>query len=314
MSEARESAGLPPAEPVVIWVKVPRRERWWLHTALFALTLITTTAAGAALAGLTLAFGDISAAAVRAGLSFSMPLAAILLAHESGHYVAARRRGVNASPPYFIPVVPGWSLIGTMGAFIRIRTPIVDRRTLFDIGVAGPLAGIVVAVPVLIAGIALSSWTPLAPLALAHQVVIVDRVPFYLGDSLLLAALRAVVGVSGTMRLHPSAAAGWVGLLVTAFNLLPLAQLDGAHILYAMSGRAQRLGAILVWLALVALGMLWFGWWIWAVLALAVGRGRLTHPPVLAPEITIDRRRTIIGWIAIALFILCFAPVPIALR
>ena len=314
MSEARESAGLSPAEPVVIWVKVPRRERWWLHAALFALTLITTTAAGAALAGLTLAFGDISAAALRAGLSFSMPLAAILLAHESGHYVAARRRGVNASPPYFIPVVPGWSLIGTMGAFIRIRTPIFDRRTLFDIGVAGPLAGIVVAIPVLIVGIALSSWTPLAPLTLAHQVVIVEGVPYYLGDSLLFAALRDIAGVSGTMRLHPSAAAGWVGLLVTAFNLLPLAQLDGAHILYAMSGRAQRLGAIIVWFALVALGMLWFGWWIWAVLALVVGRGRLTHPPVLSPEITIDRRRTIIGWIAIALFIVCFAPVPIALR
>ena len=310
MTETDASADA--AEPMLIWVEVPRRERWWLHVALFALTLGTTTVAGAAIAGLTLSFGDISSAAVRAGLSFSMPLAAILLAHESGHYFAARRRGVNASPPFFIPIVPGWSLIGTMGAFIRIRTPIFDRRTLFDLGVAGPLAGVVVAIPVLIAGIALSSWSPLPPLALAHQFIVVGGDTFFLGDSLFFSALRLFIGAPGTIQLHPTAVAGWVGLLVTAFNLLPLAQLDGAHILYAMHARAQRVGAIVVWLALVALGLLWYGWWIWAVLALVVGRGKLTHPPVLSPHLGLDQRRTIIGWIAIALYIICFAPIPIA--
>lgn len=297
---------------VLVREHTPPKERWWRPALLFVLTLVTTTTAGAALAGLTLGVGHFSAAALRAGLGFSIPLAAILLAHESGHYVAARRLKVDASPPNFIPMPSMWSLIGTMGAFIRIRSPIYDRRTLFDIGVAGPLAGAVVAIPVLLAGIALSVWTPVAPMPLAHQFVLIDGAVFYFGDSLLFTLLRMPFGVPGTLQLHPAAVAGWVGLLVTSFNLLPLAQLDGAHILHAMSDRAQRVGAVFVWLALLVLGMLWFGWWIWAALALAVGRGRLTHPPVLAPERPLDQRRMIIGWLAVALFILTFAPVPLA--
>ena len=152
-----------------------------------------------------------------------------------------------------------------MGAFIRIRSPIYDRRTLFDIGVAGPLAGVVVAVPVLVVGIALSAWTPVTATSLAHQIVLVDGAVYYLGDSLLFdAPPLSHSRARGTLQLHPTAVAGWVGLLVTSFNLLPLAQLDGAHILHAMSARAQRIGAVYVWLALLVLGMLWFGWWIWA--------------------------------------------------
>ena len=303
----------PSDEPLPAFVVERRRERWWLHALLLAATMVTTTVAGAALAGLAIDFATFSGAALRAGLSFSVPLAAILLAHESGHYVAARRLQVDASPPYFIPFPAAWSLIGTMGAFIRIRSPILDKRTLFDIGVAGPLAGVIVALPILLIGIGLSGWTPVVPTALAHQLVVVDGAVYYLGDSLLFAASRALLGAVGTLQLHPTAVAGWVGLLVTSFNLLPLAQLDGSHILHAMSARAQRIGGVYVWLALLLLGGLWYGWWVWAVLALAVGRGRLTHPPVLAPAEPLDRRRMIIGWTAIALFVLTFAPVPLAI-
>ncbi len=297
---------------VLVRERVPPRDAWWRHALLFALTLVTTTIAGALIAGQPLAWEHLSGAAVRAGLAFSLPLAAIMLAHESGHYVAARRLRVDASPPFFIPFPANWNLIGTMGAFIRIRSPIFDRRTLFDIGVAGPLAGMVVALPVLVVGLALSHVAPLAPMPLAHQFIFVDGTPFYLGDSLLLLAARAALGLTGVVQLHPLAMAGWVGVLVAALNLLPLAQFDGGHITYAMSSRGQRVGSVYVWLALLGLGALWFGWWLWAALALAVGRGRLAHPAVMSPERQLDPRRMLIGWFTIALFVITFSPVPIA--
>jgi membrane-associated protease RseP (regulator of RpoE activity) len=297
---------------VLVREHVRPRERWWLHALLFALTLVTTTVAGAIIARDTFDWLHPQFAPLRAGLAFSLPLAAILLAHESGHYFAARRYQVNASPPFFIPFPPSLNLLGTMGAFIRIRSLLFDRRTLFDIGVAGPLAGMAVALPVLLAGLALSSEAAVRTPALAHQIIVIAGTPFYLGDTLLLDAARWIVGLSGPVVLHPLAVAGWVGLLVTALNLLPLAQFDGGHIAYAMNARAQRIGSRYVWLALLGLGMLWAGWWIWAALALLVGRGKLGHPDVMSPARALDRRRMIVGWIAIAIFLLTFAPVPIA--
>ena len=297
---------------VLVREHAPPRERWWRHALLFALTLVTTTVGGAAIAGHPVAWVHLSAAALRSGLAFSLPLAAILLAHESGHYVAARRYKVDVSPPYFIPFPAEVNLLGTLGAFIRIRSPIFDRRTLFDVGVAGPIAGMVVALPVLVIGLALSGTAALHAMPAAHQFLVVDGTPFFLGDTLLVLAVRAMLGLGGTVQLHPVAVAGWVGVLVTALNLLPLAQFDGGHIAYAMSRRAQRITAVYVWVALLALGVLWPGWWVWAVLALLVGRGRLTHPEVISPARPLDRRRMILGWIAIALFVLTFAPVPIS--
>ena len=290
----------------------PPRERWWRHALLAALTLITTTLGGAAIAGHPVAWPHPALDSLRAGLAFSLPLAAILLAHESGHYVAARRYKVDVSPPYFIPFPASVNLLGTLGAFIRIRSPIFDRRTLFDVGIAGPIAGIVVALPVLLIGLALSAPAALPAPSLAHQLLVVDGVPLYLGDSLLVLALRAVLGLHGTVLLHPVAVAGWVGVLVTALNLLPLAQFDGGHIAYAMDRRAQRIASVYVWVGLLGLGMLWGGWWVWAVLALVIGRGRLAHPDVLSPVRPLDRRRMRLGWLAIALFALTFAPLPIA--
>jgi membrane-associated protease RseP (regulator of RpoE activity) len=294
------------------WEWEPPRERWWLHGLLFAITLLSMTVAGVTIAGHGFAWSMLSPGTLRLGLSFSLPVAAILLAHESGHYFAARRYRVDASPPYFIPFWPDWNLLGTLGAFIRIRSPIFDRRTLFDIGIAGPLAGMAVALPVLFLGVALSAPSMIAGRPLADQIIVWGGSPLYFGDSIIMSAARAVAGVHGPLLLHPVAVAGWVGLLVTSLNLLPLAQFDGGHILYAMSGRAQRLTAIYVWISLLGFGFLWPGWWLWAVVALAVGRGRLSHPEVLAPAIPLDKRRMILGWVAIAIFVITFAPMPIA--
>lgn len=289
-------------------------ERWWLHAVLLLVTLIATSLGGAALAGVTGIWYHPTLAEVRAGLPFSLPLLAILLAHESGHYVAARHYRVNASPPYFIPFPPQWNILGTMGAFIRLRSAVFDRRTLFDIGIAGPLAGLLIAVPVLLLGLALSVVEPGGPvLPLAHQYLAVapGGGAIFVGDSLLMAACRAALGIHGAVRLHPMAMAGWVGLLITSLNLLPLTQLDGGHIAYAMFGRAQPWVARIFWISLIPLGYFWWvGWWLWAALGLLVGRGRLGHPSVIAAERPLDPVRRTLGWLAVVLFLLTFMPRP----
>ncbi|HEX6966939.1 MAG TPA: site-2 protease family protein [Gemmatimonadaceae bacterium] len=290
------------------------RERWWLHIALFAVVLITASLGGAALIGASDSFWALPTPAVlRSGLPFALPLLAILLAHESGHYVTARRYRVDASPPYFIPFLPQLNAIGTLGAFIRLRSVVFDRRTLFDIGVAGPLAGILVAVPVLLVGLARSTANALAPrIPLAHQYVILWGQPLFLGDSLFLRAMRALVGAHGVLHLSPVAFAGWVGILVTMLNLLPLAQLDGGHITFALFGRAQTWIARVFWVVLVLMGWFyWHGWWLWAALGLLLGRGRLSHPVLIAEERPLDASRRWLGWLVIALFVVTFMPLPI---
>src|SRR5207249_7994091 len=225
----------------------PRRpERWGWHVALFLATLFTTTFAGAVLActieyenPFDLFTGSYVvpqhfARAWAAGFTFSLPLLAILLCHELGHYVTARRYELDVSPPYFIPVPLVPSFIGTMGAFIRLRTMLSDRRQLFDVGVAGPIAGFLVALPVLAAGLALSH--PVAPEEGFRGLVVYfaggPQIP--LGDSLVTLLLqRLVLGRAAAVSVHPVAFAGWVGMLVTMLNLLPISQLDGGHILYA---------------------------------------------------------------------------------
>ena len=299
---------------VLVREAVTPRERWWLHAALFLLVLITTSLGGAALTGASDTFWSVpTPALIRSGLPFALPLLAILFAHESGHYVAARRYRVDASPPYFIPFLPQFNAIGTMGAFIRLRSVVFDRRTLFDIGVAGPLAGIVVAIPVLLVGLARSTTDAIASsVPLAHQYVLLWGQPLFLGDSLLLRAVRAVVGAHGVVHLSPMAFAGWVGILVTMLNLLPLAQLDGGHISFALFGRAQTWIACVFWVMLVIMGWLfWWGWWIWAAIGLLIGRGTLAHPVIVSDARALDGRRRWLGWVMIALFVLTFMPMPI---
>jgi membrane-associated protease RseP (regulator of RpoE activity) len=287
----------------------PAPQRLWLHAVLLAATLLTTTVFGG------LAFGELPAgfkphgllqlilhpATVRAGLAFALPLLVILLAHESGHYLACRRYGLDATLPYFIPAPFG---IGTLGAFIRIRTPLLTKRELFDVGAAGPIAGFVVALPVLLVGILLSK--PVAELP--HGGVMIFGEP--LAFKALGALLHPDVPPGGDLLLHPTGFAGWFGLLATALNLLPFGQLDGGHVTYAMFGRLQRRIAWPLLIALVALGFRWPGWWLWAAIALVM---RVRHPWIPDEAAALDRRRMLVGWLCIAIFLVCFTPEPVKL-
>ena len=268
-----------------------------IHVFLFLATLLTTTLAGTFQAGLN-PFAD--PRLLLHGLPFSATLMGILLVHEMGHFVASRWHGVEATPPYFIPGPP--FLIGTFGAFIRMRTP-TNRRALFDVGAAGPWAGFLVAIPAVLYGLAHSEVRALvAPVAGGIA----------LGDSAAFGFLaRLALGVSPkdvTIMLHPIALAGWFGLFVTFLNLLPVGQLDGGHVVYALLGRAHRWVArisLVVILVLATLG--WKGWMLWAVLVVLIG---LDHPPTLDDR-PLDPRRRVAAWLTIALFLATFMAVPI---
>jgi len=285
----------------------PPPDRVWLHVLLFLLTIVSTTLVGG------LAFSDLPPgfkphglwqlllhpAVIRGGLSFSLPLLTILLAHEMGHYVACRIHRLDATLPFFIPVPVG---IGTLGAFIRIRSPLMNKRELFDVGASGPLAGFVVALPVLFAGIGLSK--PVAVLPKTGVLIF--------GEPLAFKALAWLahpdIPPGGDLYLHPVGFGAWFGLLVTALNLLPFGQLDGGHIVYALFGRWQRRIAWPLLAVLVVLGFWWHGWWLWAVIALAM---RVRHPWIPDEAGALDPRRRILGWICIIVFALCFTPEPI---
>ena len=259
----------------------PRRERWLLHAALLLAALFSATVSGALIAGrdplglaervvlgvaLPVPTG-LHAAALLPGLLFSIPLMGVLLGHEMGHYVAARRHNLDASPPYFIPAPFFLSLIGTLGAFIRLRSPMLHRRMLMDVGASGPLAGLVIALPVAAVGLALSSPMDFHYVARSLNLIPFLGMPLQVGNSLLWLALRAVFAPeAGVLILHPMAVAGWVGLFFTAMNLLPVAQLDGGHIVYALLGARRQLAVATVFFAsLLVLGWWWPGcsssWW-----------------------------------------------------
>lgn len=273
----------------------PPRPRIRFNVILFLITLLTTVLAGALQEGVN-PFAD--PRGLYRGIPFSFSLMGILLAHEFGHYWAARKHGLSVTLPYFIPAPP---IIGTFGAFIKMRSPVRDRRTLMDVGAAGPLVGIVAAVPLLIAGLRLSEVRPVQGEAGIH-----------LGSSLLLWFLsRIVVGPlpeGYDIVIHPVGFAGWIGLLVTALNLLPAGQLDGGHVGYALFGERQNLISKIVFAALVLLGILgWQGWLVWAVLLWFLG---LRHPAPSEWWVPLDRKRKIIGWATAAVFVLTFIPVP----
>lgn len=305
--------------------------RPWLHAGLLFATLLTTLAAGAMLAGLDpfstgiFEMGRVALpyprgvqwTALGAGASFALPFLGVLLAHEMGHYTAARAHRVRATLPYFIPFPPYFSIIGTVGAFIRLKGPTVRRTGLFDIGAAGPLASFLLSLPLLVVGLALSDVAPGGRVGMTPFLVQFVGEPVWLGSGLLTSALAGIFGpegaASGTLVLHPLAFAGWLGLFVTSLNLLPLGQLDGGHVLYAMAGARQHLAARVFLLALFPLGFVWWGWWAWAVLVGVLHRGRLVHPPVLQPVPGLGRLRKAAAWVMIIVFFLTFVPVPIAL-
>jgi membrane-associated protease RseP (regulator of RpoE activity) len=290
-------AATPPAA-----ARVRRRRLPVLNIGLFALTLVTMTIVGASYAG-------VSADELRdrwtSGLPFSLTLMSILLAHEMGHYVLARIHGMPVTLPFFLPGIPLAPLPGTFGALIRMRALPANRRVLFDVGAAGPWAGFALAVPAAIYGLHLSEVHPVPPSLSAVE----------FGDCMLFKMLsRIMIGPiphGFDVVLHPIALAGWFGLLVTVLNLLPVGQLDGGHVVYAMFGRRHR------WIArgflafTVAVGFRgWQGWFFWAVLMVLIG---LDHPPTLDAATVLDPRRRIAGWLTCALFVATFIPVPIRL-
>jgi hypothetical protein len=233
-------------------------------------------------------------------LEFTVALISILLFHEFGHYLAGRRRGVLMSLPYFIPAP---NIAGTFGAIIRSRSPITNRRDLIEIGSAGPIAGFVVSVVALSIGLYSS-----------EMVKIGTAGGLMLGDSLLIRFLSWLINgpLPGghTIDLTPAAFAGWVGLLVTMLNLLPLGQLDGGHIIYGLFGRKQHRLSKLFLAAMIVLGFWWPGWWFFGVLVFLFG---INHPPTLDESIKPTRTARILGLVSIVIFIVSFIPVPFAL-
>ncbi|UCD35618.1 MAG: site-2 protease family protein [Nitrospiraceae bacterium] len=269
-----------------------------IHVLLFIATFLTTLIAGAFFLHGVIPWE--TPENIYLGLPFSLTLLFILLVHEMSHYLASRKHGVPATLPYFIPAP---TIFGTFGAIIKMKPPIPDRRTLIDIGAAGPIGGFIVAVIAVIIGLSRSEVRPIEAVG--------EGIAF--GDSLLLTVLtRLVLDIDPekyTIMLNPVLFAGWIGLLVTSLNLLPIGQLDGGHITYALFGEKHEMISKAMLPVLVILGIVfWPGWLVWAVLMLVIG---YRHPPVVYPHIQLDRKRKLIGWVSLAIFILTFTPVPV---
>src|SRR5688500_10528220 len=309
-SDPSDSASVSP-HAYVSPLPLERPRRPWRHIILFLLTVATTTLVGAEhFASFHLDFGsrdlDLSGWEFWVnGLWYSASILAILGAHEFGHYFACRYYRVDASLPYFLPApLP---LTGTLGAFIRIRQTIPGKRELFDIGIAGPIAGFLVAVPVLLVGMSLSRVAPLPP----NTSGFVE-----LGEPLLFKAIAYLFygtppeGYS--INMHPMAFAAWFGLLATALNLFPIGQLDGGHISYAVLGRASTFVTLITVAALIGLTFVSSSWLVWTVLTVVmlVTFGP-RHPKTIDEDIPLDRPRLWLAVAAAVMFIVCFTPAPI---
>jgi membrane-associated protease RseP (regulator of RpoE activity) len=298
-----------PPLPVALTSRRKFQDRRWLHLTLFVLTVATTTLVGAdhwiAYAS---DFGrqrvSVSTDLIFHGLWYSGTILLILGTHELGHYLACRYYQVDASLPFFIPMP--LVLTGTLGAFIRIREPIPTKRMLFDIGIAGPLAGFAFALPALFIGIAMSP---------------VVRVPdnlvgFNLGEPLLFRAATWLtwgpIAEGYSVNMHPMAFAAWFGLLATALNLFPIGQLDGGHISYAVLGRRSTnvtIGAICVAIGLTFFSTSWLVWtFLLVAMTLAMGP---RHPRTADEDVPLDRIRIWLAGLAMLVFVLCFTPSPI---
>jgi len=290
--------------------RVRTRERYWLYALLFLLTLLTTTLVGAAMQAdfdSNLPF-DLEQmfrgylhvwrqpGRLLAGLPFSLTLLSILLAHEFGHYLACVYYRIDASLPYFLPS----PFFGTFGAFIRIRSPIFSKRALFDVGIAGPLAGFVFLLPALAVGLAFSKAVP----GISHQASLQFGVPAL--EWMLRKAIFPGVDPAD-IYLHPVGRAAWVGIFATALNLLPVGQLDGGHILYSFWPRRHRQVSKALAFCLIPMGWLWPGWLLWGIILLVLGR----QHPVICDDSTLGDGRIRLGGIALIVFLLCFMFMPI---
>ena len=299
-------AWVAPTPPQSTW------QRWGRSLVLFLVTLASVFLAGAqprldVVGGRVVLLLNASD-----GIALAGGLLSILLAHEMGHYLACRYYGVDATLPHFIPSpwfpvfgLAFWRpliMIGTFGAFIRIRGPIPHRRALFDIGVAGPLAGFLVCLPMLWFGIRGASVQPLAP----------DAGGLFLGEPLAFQWVsRLVHGPipnDQTLVISQLGLAAWFGLLVTALNLMPIGQLDGGHVTYALLRKqAHTISRVASW---VCVALIYFGpsWILWSILVRVLGR---RHPPTLDDEAPVGRGRVVVGLVSLVVFVVCFVPNPI---
>jgi len=300
----------PSAHPLLLLdeeIRAPGLSDYVVPLGLFLVTVFTTLWAGAFQANTNpfqgpWAFLMDNPAALWNGVPFAATLLGILVTHEMGHYVLSRMHGVPTTLPMFIPGPPHF--IGTFGAIIRMRSPILNRKALFDIGVAGPIAGFVVAVAALVFGMQMS-----------RVVMVESTYGMQLGEPLLLQGIAwLVVGplpAGYDVVLHPMAFAAWLGLFITSLNLIPIGQLDGGHVAYALWGRRQRTMALAMVPILIVLGIaslpIVSPYFLLAFMAILLGLG---HPPVLDPEAVLGRTRVWIGWFALAMFVLTFSPVP----
>ena len=259
----------------------PIKNNWLLFSILLTATLVTTFLAG--------------------GLLFSISLLLILGAHEFGHYWASKKNGVQSTLPYFIPAPPIF-IAGTFGAFIQIKQRIPNRMVLMEIGAAGPIAGFVVALPMLILGLYLSPVTPSIGMGSIN-----------FGSSLILNfCSQLVLGVDPSspdinIHLHPIAFAGWIGMLITALNLMPVGQLDGGHIIYAIApGKHSVIGKIF-FAGLFPLGYFWPGWFFWAAMIALMG---FKTAPLKEDVEKLKLTHIVLGSISMVIFVLTFIPIP----
>jgi membrane-associated protease RseP (regulator of RpoE activity) len=295
-------------EYIIYVIKKPQRKKQkpiWVNIILLIATVFTTTLAGA------LQWVDIDQVdwmnmvtlpyLWQGFLFFSVPLMLILGVHEMGHYYASKTHHVDASLPYFIPLPPPF-LLGTFGALISTREPIPNRKALLDIGVAGPLCGFLVAIPVSLVGFFLMQQQPL-PLPTNGQNII-------LLPPLLLQWMQNLFSISGDYLIHPTLFAGWVGIFLTAVNLLPAGQLDGGHVARALLKEKHKYVSWVVIFLLAGLSFFYTGWLMFAIIILLfIGT---QHQPPLNEITPLDTRRKLLGLAILIIFILSFAPIPFA--
>lgn len=273
----------------------PYKTRWKLNLFLFIVTLCTTTLFAPS-------SGETIGEALINGLPYSLTLMTILSIHEFGHYFAARKFGVSATLPYFIPFP---SIIGTMGAVIKTKSPIPHRRALFYIGIMGPLPGFFASLIAVFAGVSMSE---VIPIPLTEGVII------QLGNSMLFSSIvylfHGTIPGGYDLFLHPVAWAGWIGFFITSLNLMPLGQLDGGHVLYSLIGKKQSYAGWSALAVLVVLTFIWPGWGLWVVITLLILM--VAHPPVRETS-PLSFKEKAAGWFCMAVFIITFIPVPVQL-